>query len=133
MPMKGQFDGCVEILPLFLFENSTPTFISDLQVSWSPDGRMLLAASFDATTSVWENVNGAFSPTAALEGHEHEVKAAVFDSSGVYVATCSRDKSVWIWEMDQGEFDCVSVLHGHSQDVKSVVWHPTEVGEGGGG
>jgi WD40 repeat protein len=88
---------------------------------------MLLAASFDATTSVWENVNGAFSPVAALEGHEHEVKAAVFDSSGVYVATCSRDKSVWIWEMDQGEFECVSVLHGHSQDVKSVLWHPTEV------
>jgi WD40 repeat protein len=97
------------------------------QVAFSPDGRTLLAASFDATTSVWENVNGNFTPIAALEGHEHEVKAAVFDSSGVYVATCSRDKSVWIWEKDEGDFDCVSVLHGHTQDVKSVLWHPTEV------
>ena len=75
---------------------------------------------------MWENRDGNFAPTAVLEGHENEVKAAVFDSSGTLVATCSRDKSVWIWEASEGEYDCVSVLHGHQQDVKSVVWHPAE-------
>lgn len=114
------------------------------RVAWSPDGRFLAAASFDATTSVWENRGGEFTPIATLEGHENEVKAASFDSSGALLATCSRDKSVWIWEMVEGEFECVSVLHGHTQDVKSgwrgalplyicahitprpVIWHPYE-------
>ncbi|GAB2272181.1 Cytosolic iron-sulfur protein assembly protein [Dionaea muscipula] len=93
--------------------------------SWSPSGKMLATASFDATTAVWLNVGGDYECISTLEGHENEVKSVSWNASGSLLATCSRDKSVWIWEVDRGnEFECVAVLQGHTQDVKMVLWHP---------
>lgn len=95
--------------------------------AWSPDGRFLACASFDAMTTVWAlTPSGDMEMVATLEGHENEVKGVAWSPSGDLLATCSRDKSVWLWEYDEedGEFECAAVLHGHSQDVKAVAWHP---------
>jgi len=84
-----------------------------------------VAASFDGTCSVWEETNGDWKVVATLEGHEHEVKGVAFDSTGSFIATCSRDKSVWIWAMESHkDCECVEVCTLHTQDVKSVIWHP---------
>ncbi|XP_077214381.1 protein CIA1-like [Tasmannia lanceolata] len=93
--------------------------------AWSPSGKLLATASFDATAAIWEHVGNDFECVASLEGHENEIKSVSWNSSGSLLATCGRDKSLWIWEVQPGnEFECVSVLQGHTQDVKMVQWHP---------
>lgn len=96
-------------------------------VAWSPCGRFLASASFDATVAIWDRRSGEFECNATLEGHENEVKSVAWSKSGSLLATCSRDKSVWIWEVAQeDEYECAAVLNTHSQDVKKVEWHPNE-------
>jgi len=97
------------------------------RVTFSSNGKLLAAASFDSTCSIWEmNRNGEWKVISTLEGHEHELKSVAFDSTGSLIASCSRDKSVWIWGMENKEFECIEVCTAHTQDVKSLIWHPSQ-------
>lgn len=104
-------------------------------ITWASNGDLAAVASFDATTSLWREVqerdpdeaSGMFECCGLITGHENEVKSADFSPSGEYFATCSRDKSVWIYETDKHfEYECVAVLQSHTQDIKMVKWHPSQ-------
>ncbi|UKJ88646.2 hypothetical protein MACJ_001890 [Theileria orientalis] len=86
---------------------------SPRSVKFSNDGKYLICASFDGTSSIWskepESENTSKDALegqkrkewvclATLEGHENEVKCASFDISGNYIASCGRDKTIWIYE-----------------------------------
>lgn len=95
-------------------------------VDWSPDGRCLATASFDASTAIWHQEDSMWELVATLEGHENEVKGVAWSPNGTALATCGRDKAVWIWEVLPGnEFEVLDIKQGHSQDVKMVAWHPS--------
>lgn len=52
------------LLQAVLEETHTRTVRS---CAWSPSGRLLATASFDATTAIWENVGGDFECVSTLE------------------------------------------------------------------
>lgn len=102
-------------------------------VCFSPCGKYLATASFDATIIVYEynRESNDFEELHRLEGHESEVKCCAFSISGHYLASCSRDKSVWVWKIEEDDGDgrdceVLSILQQHTADVKFVAWHPRE-------
>lgn len=104
---------------------------------------VLAVASFDASVSIWElsqqqqqttNTKEEWECTTQLEGHDHEIKAVTWNSTGSLLATCGRDKTVWLWETwldgsiggsSSNEFECIAVLNGSEGDVKCIQFAPS--------
>jgi WD40 repeat protein len=88
---------------------------------FSPDGKWVVAASYDPTVWVWEASTGK--GVAVLQGHTAPVRSAVFSPDGKWIATASSaDPTVWVWEASTGKG--VAVLQGHTAPVKSAVFSP---------
>ncbi|KAL7417692.1 WD40-repeat-containing domain protein [Mrakia frigida] len=122
--------------PKFGFQTSIATGHTRTlrSIAFSPNGRSLATASFDATVGIWERTvpededeEPEWECVSTLEGHDSECKSVAWSASGGLLASCSRDKSVWIWEVQaDSDFECLAVLMEHTQDVKSLAWHPHE-------
>ncbi|EFQ98957.1 cytosolic iron-sulfur protein assembly protein 1 [Nannizzia gypsea CBS 118893] len=117
----ASFDATVGIWKRW--EQFQPTSTQDPEVD--DGGKDILCATGDES----EEDKDDWTFAVVLDGHDSEVKAVSWSSSGSLLATCSRDKSIWIWEdLEDGDsnFETIAVLQDHQGDVKCVSWHPEE-------
>jgi len=92
--------GSIAIFSRDETENWRPLIIEDHAdwvnaIAWSPDGTMLVSASRDKTSKVFDAQTGKLLIT--FNGHAQNVSAAVFTTDGKRVASVGDDKKARIW------------------------------------
>jgi WD40 repeat protein len=70
-------------------------------VCFSPDGRLLVTASWDGTARLWDAAT--HQPIGRPMRHENWVECANFSPDGRLVVTASRDGSARLWDAATGE------------------------------
>lgn len=88
-PLPQQVWDCVFIL------EDCQDWISDLVIT--PDGNLLIAASFDKTIPVWHLKTGEL--IGALTDHESPVCSLTLSQDGSLLASGSWDKTVKLWDV----------------------------------
>jgi len=90
-------------------------------VEFSPDGTLLLSASFDNTVRVWSFESNE--PLQTFRGHGGRVNAALFMDDGRSIISASHDKTVREWSVaDREEIVTLNgrLFKGHSDAVLSA-------------
>ena len=94
---------------------------SVIDVSFSPDGRMLASASGDNTVKLWDTDTGKVIKT--LIGHTELVYSVSFSPNGKMLASASNDDTVKLWDTQTGEV--IETLTGrHTDPVNGVSFSP---------
>lgn len=112
------------ILVWDLEDTESPTLLSEplaQQASWSPDGRRVVAGSFDGAVRVWD-IDRPDEPMVR-EAQRSQISSAFFTSDGRHLVTASNDQSVHVWSADGG--GCSMVLSDHKRGVNSADYSPT--------
>ena len=89
-------------------------------VAFSPDGKILVSASWDGTIKLWDTKS--WRELRTLAGHGWGVYNAVFSPDGKQLASASRDGTVKIWNVATGAN--TRTLVADSLAVKHVAWSP---------
>jgi WD40 repeat protein len=89
-----------------------------LDARFSPDSKLVVTASADATAVIWRVATGA--KISNLLGHAGRVVAAAFSPGGRWVATASADFTARIWDAESGKLKWQ--LAGHEERINSLAF-----------
>jgi WD40 repeat protein len=89
-------------------------------VAFSPDGRLLAAASGDGSAQTWDAATGK--AVLTLQGHTKGVTSLAFSPDSRTLTTASDDNTARIWNAATGKE--IFTLRGHSGGVTSVAYSP---------
>ena len=88
--------------------------------AFSPDGKLVVTASWDKTARLWEVASGQ--SLQVLQGHQEWVYHAAFSPDGRLVVTASGDKTARLWDVASGQ--SLQVLQGHQEWVYHAAFSP---------
>lgn len=91
-------------------------------VAFSPDGRLVAAASLDRIVRLWDATTGYF--LERYEGHTDSVYSVAFSPDGRTLASGSLDNTVKLWDLSgsRSRSRCRTTLVGHKDYVLSICW-----------
>nr|VWO99588.1 Sulfatase domain-containing protein [Ganoderma boninense] len=89
-------------------------------VSFSPDGRLVLVALLDGTVCVHDAHTAK--EVFLLKGHKDRATKARFSPCGTYIASASWDRTVRVWKTSDGSQ--VATLSEHDDRVEHLVFSP---------
>jgi WD40 repeat protein len=99
--------GTMEAVPITVFDTATGKELYRLQNEWahsiifSPDGKLLVAASGDDSVKIWEAASGRL--LRALEGHKELVRSVRFSPYGDLLVSGGGDNEAKIWSVKSGK------------------------------
>ncbi len=93
---------------------------SVLGCAFSPDGKLIVSASYDGTLKVWEAQSGAL--LRSFDGHSSNVNGCVFSPDSKLIVSASWDKTLKIWDAQSGAL--LRSLEGHFDSVEGCAFSP---------
>jgi tRNA A-37 threonylcarbamoyl transferase component Bud32 len=90
-------------------------------VTFSPDGRWVLTASYDQTARVWDVVTGKPRFAVPLR-HDYVILRASFSPDGRRILTASADRTARVWDAVTGQR--IATLAGHRGPVCDARFSP---------
>ena len=91
-----------------------------LDVSFTPDGKIIASVSGDNTAKLWDGETGELLKT--LIGHTKSVRSLSISPDGKVLASGSWDKTVKLWDIETGKL--IKTLQGHANEVRDVRFSP---------
>mmetsp|Transcript_40581 Transcript_40581/g.95305 ORF Transcript_40581/g.95305 Transcript_40581/m.95305 type:complete len:479 (+) Transcript_40581:44-1480(+) len=89
--------------------------------AFSPDCKLLMTGSGDATLRLWEI--STETATGTCKGHKNWVLCCAFSPDGAMAASGSMDKDCRIWDPKSAQ-QMGKPLTGHSKWITSLAWEP---------
>jgi WD40 repeat protein len=88
--------------------------------AFSPDGRLAISASDDATLRLWDVATGE--SLRNFVGHRIDVNGCAFSPDGRLALSAADDQSLRLWEVANGE--TLRIFNGHNSSVQGCAFSP---------
>ncbi len=98
----------------------TQTFGSVQSVTFSADGKLLLAGDTNGEIRVWQVADGK--EILGFQAHSNWIFSVAFSVDGITFASASRDGDIKFWDIRTGE--CLKTLLGHTNFIRCIAFSP---------
>ncbi len=98
----------------------TQTFGSVQSVTFSPDGKLLLAGDTNGEIRVWQVADSK--EVLSFQAHSNWIFSVTFSADGITFASASRDGDIKLWDIRTGE--CLKTLLGHTNFIRCIAFSP---------